>query len=237
MMHGLHSINRLAALSKSGSSTWGSFQSLRVAVVMLIMMTLTSCNKTQKNYYPDGTLRSEIEMHGGQYHGIASFYYPSGSLQMTNTYRNGKLDGKTVRYFSNGQEKEMQYYKEDKPDSLFVSWDPSGNKLIECYYQDSLVHGPYTEYHDNGVLKIKGAYYQGLFDGSWLYYDRHGYIIGTGSFNRGTGYQKSFFEDGQLQQMVQYKNGLKEGEEKTFSLSGALIETKIYREGKLVEIK
>lgn len=203
--------------------------------VILFAMCIAGCTSVTREYYPDGTLRSEIPVKGNQYHGTAVFYYSDGAIQMESDYVRGKLNGQTIRYYSNGQKKEWLFYTGDKPDSLYISWDPMGNMLLECHYRDSLLHGSYTEYYQNGQVKTSGAYVNGLFDGKWWYYDQYGIIIGTGQFSAGTGVQQAYHSNGRLRQIIRYENGLKQGTEQLFSPMGELLEENIYTKGILME--
>jgi len=199
-------------------------------------LILTGCRNRQREYYPDGALKSEITVRHGLYDGPAVFYFEDGTRQMECTYISGKLDGPMNRYYNTGKRMESMFYRTNRPDSLFRAWDPKGNLILLCNYRDSLLDGPYTEFYPEGGIKARGQFSGGLFDGKWMYFSPEGNIAGLGEFTRGTGTQRSWYGSGSLRQVVHYRNGLKDGPEQTFDTSGILITEQVFREGNLVPV-
>ena len=132
-------------------------------------------------------------------------YYEDGTLQMECTYRSGQLDGPLTRYYSTGMRKEEIHYRRDKADSIYRFWDVTGDLLVQAVYHDSLLDGKFLEYYPGNKLKTEGFYKQGLYEGKWYWYDTDGMIAGTGDFSAGAGFQKSFYPDGSVEQVVRFR--------------------------------
>ena len=56
-------------------------------LVLFGIITLAACNKTDKGYHENGTLKFEIENDTGKYNGTAVFYYNNGIKQHVFFYK------------------------------------------------------------------------------------------------------------------------------------------------------
>ncbi|MEI3419701.1 MAG: hypothetical protein V8R91_00795 [Butyricimonas faecihominis] len=56
-----------------------------------------------KEFFPDGTLRTEIAYRKGLRHGTAKFYYNTGHLFCEGRYKNGRQTGKWRYYKVTGE--------------------------------------------------------------------------------------------------------------------------------------
>ena len=198
-----------------------------------ILLILAGCSRVQKEYYPDGELKSEITMSSGKRNGVARYYYESGSVQIECFYRNDTLDSTFTRYYTGEIREISQDYHKGMLHGKSRYWNPTGQLVIESHYQNGKLHGPYVEYYPNRHVKSEGTYTDGMVDGRWLYYSEAGNIIGTGHFSQGSGEQRSFYEDGRLHRITSYTNNVKDGPEVTFSPEGTVSEKIYYRQGEL----
>lgn len=76
----------------------------------------------QKEYFPDGKIKSEISYSDSLRDGEAKFYYENGKLQEERNYLNGRVEGTVKQYYNNGNLKELFTLidgKRDGPVSLF----------------------------------------------------------------------------------------------------------------------
>ena len=64
-----------------------------------------------KQYYPDGTLMTEIHYNKGEIDGEMKGYYQNGKLKYTSPYTNGKINGHYKAYDDNGNLTEELLYK------------------------------------------------------------------------------------------------------------------------------
>ncbi|MCK7516954.1 MAG: hypothetical protein MZV64_04120 [Ignavibacteriales bacterium] len=132
--------------------------------------------------------------------------------------------------------KEEVYYKGNKADSLYGFWDAAGNLLVEAAYRDSLLDGKFLEFYP-GETQTEGWYKKGMYEGKWFWYDEDALIAGTADFSAGAGTQKSFYPDGTVQQVIRFRDNLKDGAEEYYDAKGELLEIRYYRNGDLAEIK
>ena len=59
-----------------------------------------------KEFFPDGTLRTEIAYRKGVRHGTAKFYYNTGHLLCEGRYKNGRQAGKWRYYKVTGEKRD-----------------------------------------------------------------------------------------------------------------------------------
>jgi antitoxin component YwqK of YwqJK toxin-antitoxin module len=210
------------------------FRSRIIAITIIAALLISSCSQqTKKEYWPDGTLKSEIHLKGTIYDGKATWWYENGIKQMECHYKKNQLDSILTRWFPNGKKQEEQHYRENKKNGVNRGWDIEGNKIFEQFYYNGILNGTFKEWHPNKELKMEGQYRMGKLDGKWLYYDNSGIIIGYGTFSNGDGMQKAFYENGNLKTETSYINNLKEGVEKIYDITGKLKEARIYKAGVL----
>lgn len=205
-----------------------------IIVLFISIMVFSSCSKPEKEFWPNGNLKSEIQYKGEQKEGDARYYYEDGTLQMSCTYHKNKLSGLMTRYYTNGFKQEEQYYLNDLPDGPGKTWDRLGLLASTVNYSAGKLHGIYREWHPNQVLKTDGVYVNGLFDGQWLYYNDLGFVIGEGVFTDGTGTLKNHYDNGKIKQVTRYKLNLKEGEEIVYNEDGSVFQIIEYKSGMII---
>ncbi|HAW59628.1 MAG TPA: hypothetical protein DCX03_11590 [Bacteroidales bacterium] len=208
-----------------------------IGLLLWIVFVAESCKKKEAKFYPNGQLMSEIEMKGDKKHGKAIYYYPNGVIQQEMTYKNGKPDGVSFRFNSMGGLEMEENYQEGLRNGYVRQYVANKKKVMEAFYVNDTLHGDYFEWHENGMPKITGHYFKGLMDGKWEFYDENGYQLGEANFIKGDGIQKSWYPNGQVQRIIQYKNNHKEGKQQEFSIDGKLIREVIYHKDSIIETK
>ena len=160
-------------------------------------------------------------------------YYSDGVLKEITTYRDSVKDGPYVSFYENGTKKEEGRYKDDECDGLWKSWHANGILKSITKYRDYVKDGVWTEWHKNGKIRVKELYKEGrLF--SYKYFDEKGNLIkekeSSGGWKErcrrepgknpktrgyiticdtcfvGYGYEKRWYENGQLEELVEYKD-------------------------------
>lgn len=210
------------------------------AIALLLISTavflLVSCTNVEKEYYPDGTLKSVVTYRGDSPDGPATWYYPNGNKELECTYINGQLEGKVTRWYYNGQYNREDYFRKGKKNGACIQWDETGFKAILQTYRNDTLHGPYVEWHPNGEILTEGRFYQGLYDSIWNYYDTRGIPVGKGIFSKGTGSLTGYYLNGKASRMVSYKNNQKHGSECWYRESGEVVREILYKDGRIVRI-
>ena len=90
-----------------------------------------SCSrKVEKEYYPNGELKSVLNYKKGQLEGIALYYYENGNLKERVNYRKGKRERTGTTYYESGKLKEEITY-ENGERVLVKLFDENGDLLSE----------------------------------------------------------------------------------------------------------
>ena len=106
-----------------------------------------------KQYYPDGTLMTEIHYNKGEIDGEMKGYYQNGKLKYTSPYTNGKING---------------HYK---------AYDDNGNLAVEIPMKNGEVNGEAKNYYENGKIKEVYSFKNGKKEGIGREYSETGEII------------------------------------------------------------
>ncbi|MEI6456280.1 MAG: hypothetical protein WCO93_08325 [bacterium] len=202
-------------------------------------LLITACTRVQTEKWPNGNLKSEITMHGGQRNGPARYWFEDGNIQMECIYKDDMLNGNLTRYFAypEGAREEQQTYINDTLDGTDLLWDRAGNVLIQSHFLKGKLHGTYHEFYENKLIKAEGSYVNGNIDGLWLYYDDTGLVVGKGNFTMGNGEQRSFYTGTvKIKMITRYSNNLKDGAEIEYSPEGKVLRKRIYFAGNVNEV-
>lgn len=145
-----------------------------------------------KSYYykKDGSW----EVHQGKTffndEGFSNAYYPNGKLKIVSQFQNGKQNGKYISYY------------------------PNGMRQCDCNYEKGKRSGLQVSYWDNGQLFSKDEYQNGLLWNIKERYHKDGEVLEFGTLNNGNGILKTYKDDGKLENIEYYKNGIKVKTEK-----------------------
>lgn len=93
-------------------------------------------NGLYRVYYPDGTVKMEIQSKNGKPDGNGRFYNEDGELYFQGTFTDGKPNGTAYNYFANGNvHNEMNYVDGVKQGSQ-KSYDKDGKLVVEVIFED-----------------------------------------------------------------------------------------------------
>jgi len=102
-----------------------------VVLVMCLAFLAVSCSrKVEKEYYPNGKLKSVLNYKKGQLEGIALYYHENGNLKERVNYRKGKRERTGTTYYESGKLKEEITYEDGEP-VLVKAFDENGKLLSE----------------------------------------------------------------------------------------------------------
>lgn len=200
---------------------------------LVVMMFLSACTRTKKEFWPNGNIKSEITLKRNYYEGPAKFYYETGQVQISCTYKKDKLHGRYLIFHPDGQKKEEQNFWNGVQVGSNKIWDSHGILIKTANYSNGNLNGRFTEFWPNGSVMTEGEFNNGLYHGYWLYYDYTGSIAGYAKFQMGTGFQKAVYPDGSVRQITPFSNNLKDGEELLFSPDGKIRKINRYIKGQL----
>jgi len=176
----------------------------KVKIQAIVIEGMADLNETaQKSWLFDqectvwdeeGNLQASFFYDKGLLEGLSKYYYPSGKIEKTIPYTKNVIDGPVIRY------------------------DEEGNLLEEIPYEKGRKEGSAIGYFSLGVSMFQEEYKEGLLiNGTYL--DPKGNIIAE--IRKGSG-NKAEFQEGYLHHLIEYKNGIPEGEIQFFSPCGKL---------------
>lgn len=145
--------------------------------------------------------------------GTYTRFYKTGTIYQKGKLKNGK-DIDTI-YFYDLNEKIIQY--------LIVRPDT----LIHYY----LKNGPYISYSQNGKIFEKGIIENHQIGDEWTKYYDNGKIYWTKKLVNGTGWNYWYYRNGQISDQNYYLNGKTNGEVKIWFENGQIKEISNWKEG------
>jgi antitoxin component YwqK of YwqJK toxin-antitoxin module len=203
---------------------------------LLLLLLLSACTQTQKEFYPDGGLKSEITMSGGKMNGPSVWYWNDGTKMMECTYVDDLLEGEVIRWYFNGNKQRTDQFQLGKKNGLSIIYDEGGNKTTEETYTNDTLNGLYKEFFPDGQVMVDGQFLKGLYNGIWTYYDQRGLIVGKGDFSNGSGILTGFFWNGKTKRIISFKNNQKNGMETWFFEDGRIEKEIQFEEGKILNV-
>jgi antitoxin component YwqK of YwqJK toxin-antitoxin module len=176
---------------------------------LVFLIIVYGCSKTERDYWKDGVLKSEIPYDArGEIHGTATWYYENGDPMVEATYKHGALDGKLVRWIRGGVKMTEDNYLDGALHGKSIEWDYDGRKTLEKEYSHDTLHGIYREWHKGGLIMIEGEYWKGNMHGQWIYWDIAGNIMARGKYDHGTGYKTLYSPIGNEIGKVRVENNI-----------------------------
>ncbi len=144
----------------------------RYLFLILIGYGFTGCSvKTEKNYYPNGSIREVIEIVDGKKNGLYKAYYPNGQLGATCYYENNKKEGIASSYDENGVCKITYWYENDIPNGVFKTYFPNQHIYTTGFFVNKKKEGIVIYYYSNGKIDQLAHYKNDQYDGEvWTNY-------------------------------------------------------------------
>ena len=181
-----------------------------------------------REFYPDGTIKSEKSYKDGKLDGISKEFDTKGRLTTLDKMNYGKVDtamGFTLLdmykdFHDNGKKKLVGGLQDGLKNGIFREYDDQGNLVTGYIYEyDTIIaegfispEGIYTGlwklYYKNGAVKAEGEYENGIQNGEWVYYYPSGQIEQKGLMKNGTyvGSWTWYYSNGTLKR-TEYYNG------------------------------
>lgn len=101
-------------------------------------------NKKEKEFYPNGTIKSEYSTVDNKIEGRFKTYYPSGILAYESNIKNGLREGLEVAYYENGKVKMKGNCNQDKEYGFYLYYNQDGKV-------DSIIE--YVSINDNSPVE------------------------------------------------------------------------------------
>lgn len=120
---------------------------------------------------------------------------------------------------------------QEEDDGIQREYWNNGKLKLEAHYAEGKLDGPYKTWYDNGQMFQDGQYAEGMMDGSWLVFYPNGQLASKALYDKGTGKQTCYNEDGCIIMEVNYVDNEKHGREVHYAWDGTVVEEVEYRHG------
>lgn len=185
-----------------------------------------------KEYYTNGTLKSEGVYRNGKRTGKWRFYHTNGALEQEGNYNNqGNSEGQWKWYYDDGLILREENFVNGKPEGIFTEFDEKGNVIIQGEYFDGLEEGFWTYRH--GDHREEGTYRSGMRNGEWKYYYDDGQLSFQGSFidDNPNGRHIWYWPDGRKKDEGEYLMGMKNSDWIQYNSDGTVFMVISYQNG------
>jgi|WetSurMetagenome_2_1015567.scaffolds.fasta_scaffold18378_3 hypothetical protein len=127
---------------------------MKILLYSLMACFLLSCSRVEREYYPNGNLKSEIELnHKKEINGTKTTFYENKQIQSLEYYTNNIKNGEFTSYYPNGNIQMILRYKNGVKDSTLKSFYEDGTLQYTYNYVNDKINGDYREYFNNGDKK------------------------------------------------------------------------------------
>ena len=153
-------------------------------LVLLIGVTIISCtdrnNGITEEFYPDGTIKSQITVKNGLRNGITKNFDEKGRLISTAEYVNDIREGWMMNYNpENGKLTAKAMYKADEQDGPVTLFYKEGMLFRESTYVKGRLDGIIKTYWPNGKIKAENTFRMGKPSIGLKEYDKDGKTLLT----------------------------------------------------------
>ena len=190
-------------------------------------------------WFPSGNLKIEAFVIEGTpdvseaaqmtwlFEGECKVFDEAGSLIATLPYTKGTLEGTSLYYFSSGKLMKEVPYKNNVLHGTLRVFNESGVSIEASAYCEGLRDGKSTAYWDKGKLKAEEVYQMGhLMEAH--YFNPEGSNIARIE----NGYDRqALFQEGKIASLVEYQNGVIEGEVETYNEQGQKLSMHFLKDG------
>ncbi|HOZ50714.1 MAG TPA: hypothetical protein PLU17_02570 [Chitinophagaceae bacterium] len=208
-------------------------------------------------YYESGEKHYELKYENNLAEGLVNEYADNGKLLSTTYMKKGKAEGEKIVYHPNQTIRSKGNMVDGEREGLFISYFNNGIVSAKEIYKKGKLDGNCTYYHKNGKEKISITYEKGVQEGSSSEKDEEGRLVYIDEYKNGhlkkvTYYniltnqiiKENVIDDKQKNMIYVYdaignlnkeavcnRDGMYNGETKTYYTGGQLKSKKLYEKG------
>lgn len=110
----------------------------------ILLLLLTACGnehdsahstELRREFYADGTIKSEVETSNNKRHGKYTAYYPDGKIKAEGYFLDDLIHDTVTFYHQNGQLKGIQAWKLGVPIGVQTFYDSTGYLLYDLFHK------------------------------------------------------------------------------------------------------
>ena len=153
----------------------------------------------QLQYYPDGQLRSEMDMivveEGSPGHeawkntivphGASITFYTDGKVEKTAQFDRGLLNGEVHAYYPSGKLQVASIYKQGLQHGKLISYYEDGKKAEEVTFENGKVQGDLVHYYPNEQRAFLIPHLDGVRNGTALEWHQNGTLKASRRYENG----------------------------------------------------
>lgn len=142
-----------------------------VLITLICSLLMISCesktgktieNNVAREYYADGTIKSETQVKDTLAHGLMKNYDRDGNIASVYTFKMARLNGPAVSYYPSGQLKQKMFYKDGKKEGASLWYYSTGEKYRETPYKEGKIDGIRNSYYKDGKIMAEAPYLENL---------------------------------------------------------------------------
>ncbi|MDR2938340.1 MAG: toxin-antitoxin system YwqK family antitoxin [Prevotellaceae bacterium] len=149
---------------------------LKLCLASLLLVALGAYAQQQEStpIYQSGSMYYRDKKQTTPYTGDYREYYPNGTLKLEIQIGNGLPEGAYVVYFEDRKPKEVRSYKKGKLHGLWRTYDASGVLISEAEYSNGEKNGTWRIWDKAGKQRYEMSYLNGKRTGTWRMWDEKG---------------------------------------------------------------
>jgi antitoxin component YwqK of YwqJK toxin-antitoxin module len=169
---------------------------------------------------------------------ITGIFVVSAQEEVNQFNKNGERTGTWVKYYDNGNVRYQGQFENGKEVGVFKFYSIKSNShpiIIKTFLKNTNI-AKVSFYTTEGVLESTGDMDGELRSGLWVFYHSDGTtIIAEENYKNGLleGESKTYYKDGKITEIMHYKNGKLDGSYKRFSDEAILLDDLMYTDGNL----
>jgi antitoxin component YwqK of YwqJK toxin-antitoxin module len=185
-----------------------------------------------KEFYENGSLKSEGNYIDGKTTGSWKYYFRNGKTEMAGSFNKaGKPEGDWKWYYDDGSIRKEESFRNGLSDGLMTEYDESGKIIAQGEYVDGNEQGKWT--YQMGDYKEEGNYQDGQRDGLWKSWYSDGTLQFEGKFVEDVpdGKHIYYWENGNKKDEGYYTMGKKQAEWVKYEMDGTIFLIISYKDG------
>lgn len=184
-----------------------------------------------REWHENGRLKLECSVVGGlgdlteeaiktwNFDGLAQTWDDRGNLLAAIQYEKGSLEGQSIYFYPNGKVKRRLSFCRNLMEGRDEMFNESGQLIEDTHYAKGLREGEAKRYWPDGRVASEEIYQQDLLT-SGKYYGIEGELISEIQDRKG---HRALYDAVAMRQLIEYRNGIPEGEVKLFERDGRLL--------------
>jgi len=178
---------------------------------------------------------SEITFKNGKVNGTWTDYNFEGKLKAISNFKAGQFIGKNTEYHQNGKISKEVFYENGKESGTWKEYDREGKEISTQNFKNGLKEGKWTKqirHSGDRTCKIIEFYKNDKPTGTWKEVC-DGKTSWSKEFSSEKDYiEKTFFPNGKVNTLKEYKNGKLNGNYKKYEKDGILTKHFTFKEDK-----